>query len=253
MRQSLTPHDEPHLLLRSLSLNYRAGATEPEHCHSWSQLLYAGAGALSLRVGDTQWMVPRGRAILIPAQLPHELTMLGPVELRSLYLAPKFDLALAIPRAFEVCALLHELIVRACQIGALDQRISHHQQVAALVATEIRNAPDNAIQLPMPADNRALHLIHWISQRDQAQTSLDELLPRAGLSRRTAERLFMAQTGLTPARWRRLYLLTRALGDLSAGQSVANTWVDAGYRSQSAFSEAFARLFGWPPGKARHH
>ena len=175
MRQALSLVDEPHLLLRSLSVDYRGGTTEPGHCHSWSQLLYAGAGALSLTIDDAQWMVPNGRAILIPALMTHELRMLGPVKLRTLYLAPQSDLALGDLRAFEVCPLLHELITRACQLGALDQRISYHLQLANLIVTEISQAPDNAIRLPMPTDSRALLLIQWFSRRDQAQVNLHEL------------------------------------------------------------------------------
>lgn len=80
---------------------------------------------------------------------------------------------------------------------------------------------------------------------------MDSLCVRAGLSRRTAERLFLVETGLPPAQWRRFVALTESLVSIAGGERIEHAAFSAGYQSRSAFSEAFTRAFGVPPGEAR--
>ncbi len=251
MRQTLTSADEPFLHLRSLSLDYGEGAREPLHQHPWAQLLYAGFGSIQLKAANGIWLVPSGRAIIIPPKLPHQLQMLGRVELRTLYFSPQLNVQAAQVRALEVCPLLHELVLRICQLGALDSRNRRHQALLALIKTELADAPTAPIQLPLPTDARALRLTDRFADRATVGLSLNTLISQAGLSRRTAERLFQTETGLSPARWRRMFLLSQSFQALLAGKLLDDTWQAAGYKNPSAFSTAFRRHFGISPGTAR--
>ena len=76
--------------------------------------------------GDrTSWMIPPGRAVLIPAGSPHAIRMWGDVAMRSLYFpvsapAPAFNIEAC--RVISVGPLLRELILRVAELGALDSR-----------------------------------------------------------------------------------------------------------------------------------
>jgi len=86
--------------------------------------------------------------------------------------------------------------------------------------------------------------------------SLDEpgadgaaLARRAHFSRDHLDRLLAAATGESPVALRRRLLLERAAWQLrSGGAAAAAAAAPAGYASAAAFSRAFARAYGMPPG-----
>jgi len=86
--------------------------------------------------------------------------------------------------------------------------------------------------------------------------SLDEpgadgraLAERAHFSRDHLDRLLAAATGESPVGLRRRLLLERAAWQLRAGAATAaEAATAAGYGSPEAFSRAFARAYGGPPG-----
>ena len=86
--------------------------------------------------------------------------------------------------------------------------------------------------------------------------SLDEpgadgaaLARRAHFSRDHLDRLLAAATGESPVALRRRLLLERAAWQLAQrGRAAADAAAAAGYASVAAFSRAFARAYGMPPG-----
>ena len=91
---------------------------------------------------------------------------------------------------------------------------------------------------------------------DLVLSSLDEpgadgraLAERAHFSRDHLDRLLAAATGESPVGLRRRLLLERAAWQLRRGiASVGEVAAAAGYGSSAAFSRAFARAYGEPPG-----
>jgi AraC-like DNA-binding protein len=150
-----------------------------------------------------------------------------------------------------VSGLLHEGILRVCKRGSLDQRNTADKGLAAIILDEMERQDRSSIALIMPVDPRARRLADQFLTNVQRDASMDELCARVGLSRRTAERLYLDQTGLPPAQWRRLAGLTESLVRIAGGERIEDAAFAVGYQSRSAFSEAFTRVFGFPPSKAR--
>ncbi|MEO0981717.1 MAG: helix-turn-helix transcriptional regulator [Pseudomonadota bacterium] len=251
MRQTTTPDDERRFLVRSLSIDYGASCREHPHAHAWPQIIYARSGAVRVEIDRSIWMIPPRRALWAPAGVTHALTMAGPVRLRTLYLRPDLAPSETRIRGFDVCGLLHEAILRACDFQFLDEREPAHRRLCGVLLDEIATAPTASFQTPMPDDPRARRLAEQLLEVGADQPDLRAMCAKAGLSRRTAERLFEAETGLSPARWRRVARLSLALQDLAEGASIEDTAERAGYRSRAAFSEAFSRTFGQAPAKTR--
>ena len=67
--------------------------------------------------------------------------------------------------------------------------------------------------------------------------------------RKTIERLFVAETGMTPARWLRQVRVLHAITRLAAGEKVGTVALDMGYESASAFSYMFRRAIGASPSR----
>ena len=71
----------------------------------------------------------------------------------------------------------------------------------------------------------------------------------AGASARTLARLFERDLAMSFDSWRRRIRFQGALEALSRGEPIARVARNHGYRSASAFSQAFARVMGKPPSK----
>lgn len=251
MRQSLTPEDEVHLIVRSLSINYAAGGREDGHAHSWPQFLYANSGAIRAEIGGKWWAIPPRRGLWIPAGVPHSLYMSSRLQLRTLYFSPEVIDDCHEVEAVDVTGLLHEAVLRVCERGSLDARNAADGHLAAIILNEVKRRDPSTITLTVPVDPRARKLADMFLNSELRGVSMDSLCVRAGLSRRTAERLFLIETGLPPAQWRRFVALTESLVSIAGGERIEHAAFSAGYQSRSAFSEAFTRAFGVPPGEAR--
>ncbi|HXA48708.1 MAG TPA: AraC family ligand binding domain-containing protein, partial [Candidatus Acidoferrum sp.] len=149
----LTIEQEEHLVIRSAALGFAPGEFHLlEHDHDWPQLLYAITGAMTVSAGSTSWMLPAGKAVMIPGLCRHSIRMWGEVSMRTLYLSPELDsAALRDPacRVVSVSPLLRELILRVIETPALDRRVPEHARLAGVVIDEIERAEVTPLQLPL--------------------------------------------------------------------------------------------------------
>lgn len=245
MRHEATPEDEPHMLMRSLSINYSAGCSEPRHSHNWAQLLYAESGAIRSEINNMFLLVPPRRALWIPAGLSHQHRILGSVRLRTLYIAEELAEPFDSLRLVNVSGLLHEAILRVCSRQFLNGRKVADRRLADLIMDELQATEKSSFHLPKPSDRRAIKLAELLMT---SEGDLASLLAEAGMSRRTAERVFHRETGLSPARWRRIFQLSGAIELLDKGFSIEDVAAQTGYGSRSAFTSAFGQLLGVSPG-----
>jgi AraC-like DNA-binding protein len=87
--------------------------------------------------------------------------------------------------------------------------------------------------------------------------NLERIAHQVGASKRTLERIFQRETGMTLGGWRQQLRLLQALPLLAAGESVTNVALSVGYASTSAFISRFRQVLGTTPGRyyapARSH
>jgi AraC-like DNA-binding protein len=250
-RAALTLADEPHLIFRSLAVNYSAGGRGGLHSHPWPQFMYASKGAIRAEVDNKSWIIPPRRGLCIPANAPHRLDRSANLQLRTLYVRPELVPARVKPLAVNVSGLLHEAIMRVCEQNYLDGREATDRHLGAIILNEMEQAPSPAITLTFPRDARARKLASLFLEPDTVEAPLETLCTEAGLSRRTAERAFERETGVAPGQWRRFAALSQSLVNIAGGMKIEHAALAAGYQSRSAFSDAFAKVFGFPPGRAR--
>src|SRR6185503_17371695 len=100
-----------------------------------------------------------------------------------------------------------------------------------------------------PQSNRARRVASHLQQAPDDTASVAALARRAGASRRTIERLFARETGMTMAEWRRRLRMLHAVRLLAEGQPVTAAALAVGYASVSAFIAVFKREFGATPGR----
>ena len=88
-------------------------------------------------------------------------------------------------------------------------------------------------------------------EEDPERRWRDEDLRARGLDPARVRRWFQQSHAMTFHAYQRARRLGVALGRIRAGEELTDTAYAAGYESESGFRDAFARLFGTPPGRAR--
>ena len=83
----------------------------------------------------------------------------------------------------------------------------------------------------------------------EGEAGLAAVAREAGMSLRTLERRFIAETGTSLGRWRRRGAMLASVERLAAGASVKQAAAAAGYATPSAYVAAFRAAFGETPGR----
>jgi len=224
------------------------GYVIPLHVHKRGQLLHAITGIMRVETPQTAWILPPARAIWLPPRQPHQVTMRGHVEMRTLYIDA--DACARLPESpvmVEISGLLRELI-----LAALDEPADYRENerggiVAQLILTELARLRQRRLDVPMPRDERALRIAHALLRDASLALDLDAWALEAGASRRTLARLFRSETGLSFAEWRARLRAVDGMARLANGQSVAEAAAAVGYASPSAFSAMIRRNLGHAP------
>jgi AraC-like DNA-binding protein len=232
----------------SVSADLKAGHVIPEHMHPEDQLLFASKGVMTVRTKQGVWVVPPMRAVWIPANTPHSVSMSGQVSMRTLYLEPKLGHGLP-GRCFviNVAPLLKELILHACRYGRLNKKVGTQRRIIEMVVDQLNEAESIPLQLPQVSDSRALRVAQTLFVDPGDRRTLRKLCKDSGASKRTIERIFLDETKMTFGKWRQQLRLLRAMEVLASGEKVSFAAAEAGYDSTSAFISMFRKQLGTTP------
>ena len=157
-----------------------------------------------------------------------------------------------------------EMLGRECRIMAMTPLLSalisatmpdhtngrecrHNDTLHDLLRCELVTAQDVPLSIAMPKDRRIRSFAETALENPGAVNSVDSWLAEAAASRKTVERLFITETGVTPSRWLRHARILHAISQLAAGEKVSSVALNMGYESSSAFSYMFRRTLGVSP------
>ena len=232
--------------------DYEPGLRTGLHSHPRAQLMYAVSGVMRIETTSVAYVVPPTTALFLAANVPHSVTMDGPVALRELFLREDAVVRAAIKSAvIGVSPLLRELILAACAEPIEWDLTGRGHHLAELVLDEIARATPLPLGLPMPRDPRLSRVVAMLRRRPDDPRGFDDLAADAGASSRTLARLFRAETGVGFRQWRQQMRMTEALNALVNGATPARAAAVAGFAGQPAFGAAFRSFFGMTPGQAR--
>jgi AraC-like DNA-binding protein len=245
------PQDAVDRPLAGFARDYPDGYGTGRHSHGRAQLLYATAGVMRIATDAAGFVVPAGRALWVPAALPHEVAMQGRVAMRALFLRADAAAAAGRPAATAVLAvspLLRELILAACAEPPEWDPEGRAGHVAALILDEIARAPALPLGVPEVRDPRLRRLAAALRADPASGLTLERWAAACGASPRTLSRLFRRETGMSFGRWRQALRLVEAAALLAEGVPPARAAAAVGYASAPAFGAAFRAAFGATPG-----
>ena len=116
---------------------------------------------------------------------------------------------------------------------------------------QLRSVTALTLELTRPRDDRLLAIADQLSADPSDRRTLTQLGREVGASERTLSRLFKRETGMSFPQWRGQLRLQHAQLLLGGGESVTAAAHACGFRSTSAFIEAFHAAFGLTPGDLR--
>ncbi|POA21035.1 AraC family transcriptional regulator [Pseudomonas sp. FW300-N1A1] len=231
----------------AIGTDYPNGHLLPRHSHRRSQLLYGATGVMQVSTFDGSWVVPPQRAVWIPADVPHEVLMLG-VSTRSLYIEPTPILAFGRGcQVIEVSPLLRQLLLEAVELPLEYAETGRDAALISLLLHELARSAHLPLHIPLPADKRLLALCQSFLQQPDTHQSPQYWADQLHVSLRTFNRLFRQQTTLSFSQWRQRARVILALARLAAGEPVTRIALDSGYESPAAFSTMFRRVLGQAP------
>ena len=240
--------DDPKSAITTLARDYPHGYSIPLHFHDRDQLVYASRGVMTVRTGKGTWVVPPHRAVWIPTEIPHTIAMSGLVAMRTLYLKPK--LAKRVPRdccVINVSPLLKELILHACTVRRLTKSVKWQLHLVAVILHQLEAVQMIPLQLPHLSDPRLTRISDVLTRDPSDRRTLAELCRISGASKRSIERLFQQEIGMTFEKWRQQLRLMQGMHLLAEGAKVTHAALESGYSSPSAFIAMFRKALGTTP------
>ena len=229
--------------LIGFAMTYPSGADIALHSHEAHQLIHAISGAMRVSAMSKLWVLPVGRALWIPAHIDHTIRCEGEVDMRTVYLSRAYETLPPDPRVISVSALAREVLVRLTKQvdgtlgGALGEVLIH----------EIRNGSVEPYCLPLPTDPRIAQLAKALRSDPSSRRTIRDWAKELGFSERSLIRRIREETGMSFRELRRQTRIMVAVEKLVEGQSVTNVAFDVGFKTPSAFSNAFRMVTGQTP------
>jgi AraC-like DNA-binding protein len=220
------------------------------HKHTRAQLIHAAEGVLVVTTELGSFVVPPQRAVWVTAGERHRVEARQRVTLATLYFAT--DRVVGLPTStavIHVSSLLGALIREAVGYPWNWATGSPEARLVRVLVDQLRTAEVAPLTLPRPRDRRVARACAAIADDPSLDHRLDDLARVARTSPRQLGRLFVQETGMSPAAYREQLRLLRGLERIGAGESILAVALDLGYASASSFGVMFKRALGTSPGR----
>ncbi len=168
--------------------------------------------------------------------------------MRTLYLKPR--VVKTLPReccVVNVSPLLKELILRSCAIGLLKKEVAWQRHLVDVIVDQLAVIQTVPLRLPNVSNPKAVQVANALFTDPGSSQPLARICKANGASKRTMERFFRVESGMTLGKWRQQLRLMHAMRLLGEGATVTFAALEAGYSTPSAFIAAFRRALGTTP------
>ncbi len=256
----LTPHlytPDAVRPLRAKEHFLKADTLVELHSHPWPQLTFSTRGVIRLSTRDGSYIVPPSRALWVPADVPHSITLIEDAELRTVYLhawlGPNWDRCEVLEISPLLRALMLALDTTPDGLPLADPHAAQRERwIAPLLVDELERATQIRIDVPLPNDMRLRQLCETLLRAPAGRATLAERATAIGASERTVARLFQSELGMSWQHWRQQAVLAHALPLLARGMQVSQVAAASGYATDSAFCAMFKAATGQSPTAFQH-
>ena len=232
-------------MLTTERLVHPGGYHTPWHSHHAGQLWRIAAGLLVIETPLGRSVVPAKHIGWIPPGQQHAAFSESAIEGCAVYLDPAHCEGLPEEATlFESDDFTDALFSRLSVAGS-----EYDPRKLILLLEELVLASQVRFYLPVPTDPRLKNVVRKLLQSVDDNQTVESHASRAGMSVRTFNRRFSAETGMNFVNWRQLARVMQAMEWLAAGKPVGWIALSCGYSSVSAFIEVFRMWTGKTPGQ----
>lgn len=232
-------------MLTTERLVHPGGYHTPWHSHHAGQLWRIAAGLLVIETPLGRSVVPAKHIGWIPPGQQHAAFSESAIEGCAVYLDPAHCEGLPEEATlFESDDFTDALFSRLSVAGS-----EYDPRKLILLLEELALASQIRFYLPVPTDPRLKNVVRKLLQSVDDNQTVESHASRAGMSVRTFNRRFSAETGMNFVNWRQLARVMQAMEWLAAGKPVGWIALSCGYSSVSAFIEVFRTWTGKTPGQ----
>ena len=232
-------------MLTTERLVHPGGYHTPWHSHHAGQLWRIAAGLLVIETPLGRSVVPAKHIGWIPPGQQHAAFSESAIEGCAVYLDPAHCEGLPEEATlFESDDFTDALFSRLSVAGS-----EYDPRKLILLLEELALASQVRFYLPVPTDPRLKNVVRKLLQSVDDNQTVESHASRAGMSVRTFNRRFSAETGMNFVNWRQLARVMPAMEWRAAGKPVGWIALSCGYSSVSAFIEVFRTWTGKTPGQ----
>ncbi|MCA0935502.1 AraC family transcriptional regulator [Vibrio alginolyticus] len=244
--------DFPNKQLITNTTNMVSGYIDDFHSHPWHQIVFPLQGLLQSTIDDKSGIVPHNGLLYIPAHTVHKSIAITDTQFLAIYLNPdKYVQYGDKSKSCQVSSFIKELILLLFECDTLTQSESNITHLLMVLRDQIDVAMSYEIPLLIPTDKRLLSIFLQLKQQPDLPFTLKEWATKVGASERTLSRLCSKEFSQSFALWRQNIRLVLSLQLLGSKMSIQEIAIELGYSSDSAYVQAFKKLFNQTPRKYR--
>ncbi len=216
--------------------------------HSQEHLIYMARGTAFARLGPRQLLLLPGYALWLPAQTRYRLEVGGEVDV-LIFGARSEGSFFRSPRVLRLPRVGREMMRQTRAWKPVDRKSNAAMAFEESIRLMLPRWYRVGVRLWLPATDhpRLREITDHILDRFDEPLTLSSLARDFGLSRRSINRLFAREMGLSFLTYLRTVRVIRALDLFRRGISVTETAYEVGYNSLCAFSNTFRELVGMRP------
>jgi AraC-like DNA-binding protein len=222
----------------------------PNHTHKWHQLLYAVSGVLTVDVIGEKLFIPPENAVWLPCGCQHSVSTEYGAELKSLYIDSKYQL---LPTdkslVLQISPVIKALIIEMSTFDVEYSMSGYEEDFISLTLKTLPRLKHVTDHLPWPTSIELLKVCSQLYEEPRNKKTTQMLAENLAMSKRTLERKFHRETGMTIQSWCLRLRFLKAIELLTAGHSITNISLDLGYSSPSPFIHMFRKISGMSPGE----
>ena len=222
--------------------------------HHQAQCIFVHSGVLAIVTENGRYFVPPQQAVIIPAELIHEILAKTAVKLSMYYFSVEEaeDLPLS-PFVMCIDLLLNALINDSINIANDYLWQSSDGRLLRLIRDKLIKANELDTFLPYPKDSRLTSITERLLKYPSLKSDLKFWGKFVNASPRTLSRVFKKETNITYSEWRQRLNIQIAIKHLSLGDSINSIAELLGYESSSAFIYMFKKQMGVSPSQFLKH
>jgi len=222
----------------------------PAHKHRWHQLLYASSGVLIVDVIGERLFIPPENAVWLPCGCQHSVSTEYGAELKSLYIDDRYQqLPTDKSLVLKISPIIKALIIEVSTFDVEYSIFGYEEDVVSLMLSTLPRLQHVTDHLPWPISLELLKMCNQLYERPGGKQTTLMLAEDLAMSKRTLERKFQRETGMTIQAWSLRLRFLKAIELLTSGHSITNISLDLGYSSPSPFIYMFRKISGMSPGE----